>query len=345
MQSFEIGELNEFAACFNLINLMQASYECERGVRWKMQPQRFANNRLTNCNKLLCDIENGTYKPMAVKSFPIYERGKTRVVKPVTFYDRVAQRCFCDHVLVDSILKMVSVECSAVLPGRGLSYAFDRVRSHLEAAPMSGWVAKFDFSAYFASIDQDILLDMMRWPIRDERLFRFLETVITADSPGLELGSHISQLCAAAYPTKLDSVVSRAPGVVGYHRYMDDGIIICRDRESALAALELSRKISRDLKLTINPKKTYANRIDQPFKFCKMRFLKTSGEVRMRVPKKQTRTACRHARNVKRKAARDDRIDLGPVKASLLGYVNHGDADLSRLVSSIFPIDSKPIGA
>lgn len=153
MQSFEIGELNEFAACFNLINLMQASYECERGVRWKMQPQRFANNRLTNCNKLLRDIENGTYKPMAVKSFPIYERGKTRVVKPVTFYDRVAQRCFCDHVLVDSILKMVSVECSAVLPGRGLGYAFDRVRSHLEAAPMSGWVAKFDFSAYFASID------------------------------------------------------------------------------------------------------------------------------------------------------------------------------------------------
>lgn len=337
MQSFEIGELNEFAACFNLVNLVQASYECERGVRWKMQPQQFANHRLTNCNRLLREIESGGYKPRPVESFTIHERGKTRLVKPVTFYDRVAQRCFCDHVLVGAILKMVSIECSAVLPDRGLTYAFERVKKHLEAAPMSGWIVKFDFSGYFASIDQGILLDMMRWSIKDDRLFSFLKTVVTADKPGLELGSHISQLCAAAFPTKIDSAIPRSPGVVGYHRYMDDGIIICRDKESAKAALKLTHKLARELKLTINPRKTYINRIDQPFKFCKMRFLKTLKGVRLNVPKKQTRTACRHARHVKRKALHDGRVDLTPVRASLLGYVNRGSADLTRLVAGIFP--------
>ena len=42
---------------------MAASRQCERGVRWKKQPQQFANKRLTSCAKLLDEIEGGSYAP------------------------------------------------------------------------------------------------------------------------------------------------------------------------------------------------------------------------------------------------------------------------------------------
>lgn len=327
----------DFASCFTLQNVMQAAIDCYKGVGWKRQPQAFMNKCLTNCVQLLKEVEDGTYRPSSVKSFTINERGKVREVKPVAYRDRVIQRCFCDNVLVPAVEGFVSEECSAVLPNRGLDYAFSRVKKQAERCDEGGWVVQFDFSGYFASIDQTILLAMLRGMIGDERLYGFCETVIKEDAPGLELGSHVSQLCAAAFPTLLDQAVSDLDGVTGYHRYMDDGIVFCRDKESAKRAISTVMEWSGLLKLTVNPKKTRINRITHPFVFCKMRFTYVSvGNVRMNVRKQQSRRAVKHAKSVARKAWRNGGIDLVPVRAALQGYVEKGDADLSRLVDAVF---------
>lgn len=44
-----------------------------------------------------------------------------------------------------------------------------------------------------------------------------------------------------------------------------------------------------------------------------------------------SRRAVKHAKSVVRLAKRTDDIDLDPVAAALLGYLNHGDADLTWL--------------
>lgn len=332
-------EKPSFASCFTLSNLMQASRECESGVRWKRQTQQFANKRLTYCADLLRDIEQGKYTPKKVSPFTVNERGKTRIVKPVTFRDRVAQRCFCDHVLVSAVEGFVTKECSAVLPGRGLSYAFERVKAHAQRCPSDGWVLKYDFSDYFASIDQDALLLMLRAILPDDGLYRFAETVIRADGPGLDLGSHVSQLAAAMYPTLIDQAVEDLDGVTGSHRYMDDGIVFCRSKEAAKAALETVRGWSETLGLVMNERKTFFNRVTHPFVFCKMRFTRDeNGNVRMEVRKQQSRRSVRHAKSVARLAARKPElgIDLEPVRASLSGYLARGDEDLSWLVDGAF---------
>lgn len=328
----------DFASCFTLENMMEAAIDCYSGVGWKRQPQAFMNRRLTNCVRLLDEIWDGTYRPSPVKPFTINERGKKREVKPVSFRDRVAQRCFCENVLVPAVESFVSAECSAVLPQRGLTYAFERVREHAEACPVGGWLVQFDFSGYFASIDQTMLLAMLKGMIPDERLYRFAETVVRAESPGLELGSHVSQLCATAYPVPLDSAVMALDGVTGYHRYMDDGIAFCTDKASAIAAMDTIERCSSELHLSLNAKKTHINRATHPFVFCKLRFTKDArdGSVRVNVRKKQSRRAVKHAKSVKRRDEAVGGIDLLPVRAALEGYLGRGDADLSRLSLGIF---------
>lgn len=327
-----------FADCFTISNMLRAADECYKGVGWKRQPQLFMNRALTNCAKLLREVEDGTYRPTATRPFTISERGKTRRVKPVNFRDRVVQRCFCENVLVPAVESSVSAECSAVLPCRGLTYAFERVRKHAVACPVDGWVVQFDFSGYFASIDQTILLSMLCRLLSDERLYRFCETVIRAESPGLELGSHVSQLCATALPVPLDSAVMALDGVTGYHRYMDDGIAFCRDRETAIAAMDTIERCSSELHLSLNAKKTHINRATHPFVFCKLRFTKDArdGSVRVNVRKKQSRHAVKHAKSVKRRSEMVEGIDILPVRAALEGYLDRGDADLSRLSLGIF---------
>lgn len=326
----------DFASCFTLTNLMKAARDCCKGTDWKYQPQSFMARRLTNCAKLLEELEYGTYHPSPVKKFTVRERGKLREVKPVNFRDRVVQRCICDHVLVPLMESVVSPDNSACLKGRGLTYAFERVRQHAADCPYDGLLVQFDFSGYFASIDQDTLIRQLAGLIEDPRMFRVLEVTIRDDEQGLELGSHVSQLCATLYLNDIDWLIASMRGVTGYHRYMDDGVIFCASRDAAELALGVLEGESQRLSLKLNKKKTHIEPVRQPFIFCKMRFHRLEdGTVRMNVRKQQSRRAVKHAKSVKELAGRKPEldIDLMPVEAALSGYLNRGDADLDRLLA------------
>lgn len=330
-----MGERQDLASCFTLSNVMAAARRCYRGVAWKRQPTLYMNRLLTNCATLRDEVLSGTYSPRETTRFEIRERGKLRLIKPVDFRDRVVQRCLADHVIVPAIRAAVIEDCSACLEGRGLSYAHERVKAHAEACPPGGWVVQYDFHDYFHSVDRDLLLAMVEPLVGDDDLMGVIELSIREPGPGLELGSHISQLLACFYSTPLDVGVTSVPGVTGYHRYMDDGIAFCDCRDSSVRAMEELRRQADGLGLELNGRKTHANRIDQPFVFCKMRFSRQAdGSVRMNVRKQQSRRSVRHARKVAGLAEREPElgIDLGPVRASLDGYLSRGDADLSRLV-------------
>ena len=85
----------------------------------------------------------------------------------------------------------------------------------------------------------------------------------------------------------------------------------------------------------MNPHKTFCNRATHPIVFCKTRLTKRKDGVRVNVRKQQSKRMVRHMRSVKRRAEHVE-IDLMPVKASCLGYLNRGDANLTRLVTLVF---------
>lgn len=116
---------------------------------------------------------------------------------------------------------------------------------------------------------------------------------------------------------------------------MDDGIAVCDSMASAMAVLGSVRDRADALGLRINEKKTVATSLNSPVTFCKMRFAKDGDSCRMNVRKQQTRRSVRHAREVRRRSERLGGIDMKPVEASFLGYVNRGDVDLTRLLEAI----------
>lgn len=167
----------------------------------------------------------------------------------------------------------------------------------------------------------------------------FARTVIEADAGGLELGSHVSQLCAVAVPTPIDRAIEGVPGVIGYHRYMDDGIIFVDSKETAHAAMVVVEEIAEMLHLVINPRKTVINRITHPFVFCKLRYTKQlDGSVRVNVRKQQSRRSVKHARNVARLSLHNPAVEVQPVRAALEGYLARGDAELGWLADRAFEI-------
>lgn len=317
---------------------MDAARECYRNVTWKRQPQGYMTRMLTECRALQRDLMDGTYRPQEPRRFTIMERGKQREILPVDFRDRVAQRCLCDNYLYERVEDYISADSSACIVGRGLSYAHQRVKEHAERCPLGGWVLQYDFHDYFASIDRRLLNALVAKLVPDERM-RWIVSVMTGEVGGLELGSHVSQILAGAYPTPIDRAIESLPGTVGYHRYMDDGVAFLADRDSAVEARGVFEQMALRMRLVCNPGKTHINRVTAPFVFCKMRYSKQAdGSVRMNVQKKQTRKSVGHAKRVKALAEREPEkgIDLMPVEAALEGYLARGDADLSWLARRAF---------
>lgn len=291
-------------------------------------------DRIVQCRRLQRAVLDGTWKPKPVHPFTIIERGKVRKVMPVDFGDRVVERCLCDFVLVPFIIAHIIKDSSACIKGRGLDYAIRRLKAYLEKAPPGAWVIQFDFHDYFHSIDRKRLIAMLRKDLPE----LFVRLVVLAiggeDGKGLELGSHVCQLLAVWYPTPLDHLIEGLPGFIGYHRYMDDGIAIFETREEALSALRTFKKAAEDMGLSMNPHKTFCNRATHPIVFCKTRLTKRAGRVKVNVRKQMSRRSVRHYLRVL-KVSEERGIDMSCVRASIIGYLNHGDADLTRLVEPV----------
>jgi hypothetical protein len=306
---------------------MKAAKQCSRGVRWKRQVQLFMADRLVNCARLYKELHDGIYKPTPVAPIKVIERGKVRWPRPVNFRDRVVQRCICDYVLIPAVVANMTSKSSACLKGRGLSYAFDCVREIMSIAPWSAWVLQFDFSNYFASIPTKNLLERIERIISDKHICGLLVDVMQNER-GLDLGSQVNQVCATWYPDDFDRHVMAMRGCVGYHRYMDDGIAVFVTKRRALAALERLPELALCIGLTINSRKTHITPIKRPIVFCKARFRKRKDVVSCVIRKPQSRRSIKHLRRALRHGIDNEE----GVIASIAGYINRGDADLTRLI-------------
>lgn len=324
-----MAESNELlASCFSLANLVNAARQCAKGVDWKGKVQRFDADMLCQCARLRREVLSERWEPRPVHPFTITERGKVRKVMPVDMWDRVVERCLCNEVLVPYVVSHVIEGCGACLPGRGLDRTSERVREMVDAAPMHGWAVLTDFHDYFHSIRRDALIGRLRRDIPDCFVRITAKAIGGQSGVGIELGSHVCQVLAVWFPTPLDNLMLSASGNVGYERYMDDSVAVFDSRESALNGLMLYQQSAAAMGLSMNPNKTFAQPLKTPFVFCKRRFTKRASGTRVNIRKKQTRSTVRHVVS----ALGVEGIDPMPLRASALGSVNRGDADLSRLI-------------
>lgn len=122
------------------------------------------------------------------------------------------------------------------------------------------WVLKCDVRKFFASIDHEILLSILRIYIPDTRILGLLREIVlsfeTAPGKGLPLGNLTSQLLVNVYMNEFDQFVKHELKCRYYIRYADDFVVFSTDRSWLETLIPQVGKFLQDrLALTLHPHK------------------------------------------------------------------------------------------
>ena len=199
------------------------------------------------------------------------------------------------------------------------------------------YILKMDVTKYFPNIDKRILWDILKRKIKDKKLLWLTREILlsTKGMLGLPLGNYTSQMFANIYLNELDQYAKHNLKCKYYFRYMDDVVILCKNKEEAKQRLEKISIFLRDkLKLTLNSKTRIFKDI-QGVNFCGYKI----NERRLKI---RHTSKCRMKRKLKKytKLLKEEKITISDIQRSIagwLGYVKH--ADSYNLRKSMFYIE------
>lgn len=253
---------DNFDLVCNRKNLYDAATLAKKHVMWKGTVQRWSIEQLYNTEKLYRDLKAGKDVRRGFARFKICERGKTRNISAVRFYERVVQKCLCCKVLYPSYTKSILFDNAASQKNKGTKFAADRMiknlRRYYRRNGNEGYALVIDFKSYFDNIDHDTIKRLYRSVFKDNRLLKLIDDFIDAyGEKGLGLGSETSQMHAIYYPNKIDHAIAETHGKdrVYWGRYMDDSYIIAKDKKTIVKLYEKVREWCKRLKITLSPKR------------------------------------------------------------------------------------------
>jgi len=282
-----------FKKVFTMKHLLKSAKLCKKNVGWKSSVQNFMRTVFYNCIIILYELRKGTFEFKETNEFDIFERGKKRHIKSIKIRDRVVQKVLCQFLLLPLFRNSFIYDNCASLKDKGISFTFNRVTAMLQKYYRKhgnkGYVLRYDFSDYFGSIDHQIALKMMAKKVEDKKLLKLIgdAMAVYADGDkcvGIGLGSELSQFVALLYANPIDHMIKDKYKVKFYIRYMDDGLIICEDKQFLHDLLKEIEKMCDELHLKLNKKKTNICKLDKGFNFLKKRIILTdTGRIIMKI--------------------------------------------------------------
>lgn len=321
---------NLYESVYDFANLDLACRKAAKCKRYHAEILQFNANREEN----LTDIQNHlvwkTYEQGAYRFFIVTEP-KRREIAALPFRDRVVHHAL-NNILEPILDKRFYYHSYACRKGKGLHAASATLQKwirHLSFEGQKVYALKCDIKGYFSSIDHNILKAMFRRVIKDEDVLWLIDNIIdsTESNIGIPIGNLSSQLFANFYLDALDKYVKEEIRALYYIRYMDDFLILSRDKDFLRDAWKaINDFVVSELRLQLNPKTTIVcakNGVD----FCGYRHWVDHKKVRKRSIESINR-AIKGYEHGKITSERFDRI-----LQSWLGHIAH--ADTYRLKQSV----------
>jgi len=143
---------------------------------------------------------------------------------------------------------------------------------------------------------------------------------------GLPIGNMSSQFFAILYLNELDHFVKEKLKIKHYIRYMDDGIILHKDKKYLQECLKEITKIIKKYKLELNDKTMIIN-AKQGFEFLGFKYNIKNNKIIMKV-KNQTKRRFKRKMKKLSKLYNNKQIsynDFFQVKSSYLGHLSYGN--------------------
>lgn len=325
----------------NFKNMYKAANKCCNNVRWKTSVTQFEMNKLKNTTNSIRNIKIGKYKLSKYQTFTIYEP-KLRSITATRIIDRQIQRSLCDTTVYNLLTKSFIYSNAACQKGKGTDFALKdfkkQLQKHYRKFGNTGYYLKCDIHHFFENILHDVLKEKLRKHITDEHiLFMLFHIIDSFGEKGLGLGSQVSQLLALFYLDELDHKIKEFLHIKVYTRYMDDFILVSRDKEQLKNAKDVITQHLNLLGLTLNDKTTL-QKLEYGVNYLNWRFLITdTGKVLM-LPSCKRNTKRRHKLQRLMNQYKEDNIGLSQILQitnSMKAHLGKGNA-----YKSIIEIDN-----
>ena len=258
----------------SLENLFTAWREFLKGKRKRKDVALFSEYLSENIYNLYLELRGQTYRHGDYHAFNISDP-KPRNIHKASVRDRLLHHAIYRilYPYFDSKFIHESYSCRI---NKGTHRAMDRLEEFFRKESKNNtkacWVLKCDIRKFFASIDQEILVNILKKHIQDENTLNLLKIVIeslhsTKLGKGLPLGNLTSQLLVNIYMNEFDQFIKHKLKVKYYIRYADDFVILSRDKTYLETLVpEIRYFLEHKLKLALHPNKvsieTFSSGID-----------------------------------------------------------------------------------
>ena len=256
-------------------NLLSAYYKARKGKQSVASVAEFTLNLESELLSLQQELSALSYQPGRYRLFTIYER-KKRQIAAAPFRDRVVHHAIM-NIIEAPIDRRFIFDSYACRQNKGVHAAVNRYQQWSKHYP---YVLKMDIEQYFPSIDHEILKAKLRRTLKDRYVLALLDRIIdtapeasgradfytfpgddlfthTERTTGLPIGNLTSQFFANLYLDAVDHFIKKQLGVRAYLRYVDDLVVLGRDKGLLHEIRERIRDRLVDERLRLHPRKAH----------------------------------------------------------------------------------------
>lgn len=266
---------HKFEDIISLENLLEAWQEFLVGKTKKKDVQVFAARLMDNIFSLRRDLLYHDYRPGAYQAFKISDP-KSRNIHKASVRDRLLHHAIYRQLypFFDRTFIADSYSCRL---NKGTHRAINQFQKYFYKVSRNNirdcWVLKGDIRKFFASVDQKILLQILKEHTPDKNIIDLLEKIISSFNSGkidkgLPLGNLTSQLFANIYLNEFDQLIKHGLKIKYYLRYADDFVIMSENKDYLQGLTKtLSLFLIERLGLELHPKKLFIKTVSAGLDF------------------------------------------------------------------------------
>lgn len=317
-------------------NLFEAYLNARKGKRFRGEVLDFTNTVEEELIQLQNELIYETYKVGRYREFYVHHP-KKRLIMALPFRDRVVQ--WAIYQVIEPYFERQFIKDSyACRKEKGVHKAAERVQYWLRKMDRQKgrtYYLQMDMSKYFYRIDHNILLSIINRTIKDDKVMRLLEKIIKSedtkfgiplgdhfyeqervDGVGMPIGNLTSQLFANVYLNEMDQYAKHEMRVQHYIRYMDDIVVLHKDKSELRDILiESDLFLQSELHLQIN-NKTKIDNINHGVEFVGRRIWPTH----MKLKKETVKNMKKRLKYIQKQYALGE-VSLDEVKSVLSSYL------------------------
>ena len=209
------------------IDLADKNARKDKGLRRSII-KHDANKEAEN-NSLLMSLMNLTYETSQYKTFTIYEPKERLIFKLPYYPDRITHHAIM-NVMEPIWVNLFIKNTYSCIKERGIhKLNRDLKRCLHKHRKDTVYCLKLDIRKFYPSIKHEVLIDIIKHKVKDNRLIELLIGIISS-SDGVPIGNYLSQFFANLYLTYFDHWLKEEVKCRFYFRYADDIVILAKTK-------------------------------------------------------------------------------------------------------------------